>query len=116
MSSNADEELERIKRELQGQPTPHIEKPPELEISDGSSCFLDKDRMCDATCRAFDIGVQPSQGPEVCTILGSLLDVGDAIQPLIGTAQVLRKKRQDEQREKAGTQPVPDPTGRKRTA
>lgn len=115
MSSNADDELERIRRELLGEKQPHVELPDEREIADGSSCFLDQDRKCESDCRAYDIGVRPAQGPEVCTILGSLLDVSEALRPLITAAQVVRKKKQDEQRDKAGTQPIPDPTGRTRT-
>lgn len=114
MTSNADEELERIERELRGQAQPHIEKPVDRPIGDGSMCFLN-DRECNPECRAYDHGVVPAQGPEVCTLLSSVMDIADGIKPFIEVAQTLRKARQDKQRTEAGTQPVPSPTGRKTT-
>jgi hypothetical protein len=114
VSSNADEELAEIERELRGKPTPHIEKPGERPITDGSMCFLN-DRECNPECRAYDHSVIPAQGPEVCTLLSSVMDIADGIKPFIDVAQTLRKVRQDKQRAEAGTQPVPSPTGRKPT-
>ena len=112
MSSNADEELAKIEAELRGTPRPHIEKPDERPITDGSMCFLN-DRECNPECRAYDHTVAPSQGPEVCVLLSSVMDIADGIKPFIEVAQTLRKARQDKQRTEAGTQPVPSPTGRK---
>jgi len=115
MSSNADEELARVEAELRGQATPKIETPDEMAITDGSSCFLDVNRACNADCRAYDTGIKPAQGPEVCVVLSSLMDVGDAAKPFIDVVQTLRKTRADRQREAASQQPIPDPTGRNRT-
>lgn len=112
--STVDEELERVEAELRGQATPKIETPDEMAIADGSSCFLDINRACGPDCRAYDTGIKPAQGPEVCVVLSSLMDVGDAAKPLIDVVQTLRKTRSDRQREAASSQPVPDPTGRKR--
>lgn len=112
MSSNADEELDRIERELRGQPTPHIERPDEAPVTDGSLCFLN-DRMCGPECRAYDAGVKPAQGPEVCTLLSSVMDIADGMKPFVDVVQVLRKTRADRQREVSNSQPIPSPTGRK---
>lgn len=115
MSTTRDPELEAIEQELRGQPTPHIEMPEDLPIHDGSACFLDQNRACGSDCRAYDTGVRPAQGPEVCTILSSVMDLADGIKPFIEIASTLRKARQDKVRTDAASAPVPDPTGRNRT-
>lgn len=116
MSTTRDPELEAIEQELRGKNQPYIEKPDDLPIHDGSTCFMDINRACGPDCRAYDTGVTPAQGPEVCTVLSSLMDLADGIKPFIEVAQTLRKARQDKVRTDAANAPVPDPTGgRKRT-
>ncbi len=112
MSTTRDDELDLIEQELRG--TPYIEKPDDLPIVDGSSCFLDKERGCGPDCRAYDISIDPAQGPEVCTLLASVMDIGDGIKPFIEVARTLRKARADKARAEAANAPVPDPTGGKR--
>lgn len=114
MSTTRDPELEALQAELKGEPTPYIESPLEKNISDGSACWLDKDRACDSDCRAYDTGVSPAQGPEVCVILSSVMDFGDSMKPFIEVAALLKKTTQDKVRTAANHAPVPDPTGGKR--
>lgn len=118
MSSTADEELDKLEAELRPKPkpgeTPFIHPPDDLPISDGSSCFLDKDRACGADCRAYDTGVTPAQGPECCTILSSVMDLADGIKPFITVVHTLRKVQEDKTRAAVAAAPVPDPTGKKR--
>lgn len=115
MSTTRDPELEDIEKELRGQPTPHIEQPPEMPMHDGSSCFLDQNRACSSDCRAYDTGVSPAQGPECCVLLSSVMDLADGMKPFVEIAQTLRKVKQDKARTDAANAAVPDPTGRKRT-
>lgn len=115
MSTTRDAELDEIERALRGDPTPHIEKPDDMPLNDGTACFLDMNRACGPDCRAYDTGVSPAQGPEVCTLLSSVMDLADGIKPFIEVAQTLRKARQDRARTAASSVPVPDPTGRNRT-
>lgn len=112
MSTTRDEELDAIENELRGQP--YIEKPDDLPVVDGSTCFLDQNRACGSDCRAYDTGVDPAQGPEVCVLLSSVMDIGDGIKPFIEVARTLRKARADKARTEAASAPVPDPTGGKR--
>lgn len=112
MSTTRDDELDALEQELRG--TPFVEKPDDLPITDGSSCFLDKERLCGPDCRAYDIEVDPPQGPQVCTLLTSMMDLGAGIQPFVEIARTLRKQRADKARENASGAAVPDPTGGKR--
>lgn len=114
MSTTRDAELDEIEKELRGTPQPFIEKPDELAISDGSACWLDKERACGPDCRAYDTGVTPPQGPEVCVLLSSVMDLGDGIKPFREIARTLRKARQDKERAAVAGASVPDPTGGKR--
>lgn len=109
--SNVDEELARIEAELRGTPTPAIDKPDELDMAPGMGCWLDKERMCGPDCMAYDVDAEPGSGPKFCLVLGAVLR-----EPaVIGTAALLRKRNEDNQRESASAQPVPDPFGKKRT-
>lgn len=106
-----DQELDDLEKQLR---EPHIEKPDELSIADGSSCWLDMNRACGADCRAYDPGVRPAEGPEVCTILGGMMDVVEALQGFVSVGAITRKKHQDHARTAAASVPVPDPTGGKK--
>lgn len=108
--STRDEELDKLERELR---EPHLEKPDEIAISDGTACWLDGNRSCGADCRAYDAGVLPAEGPEVCTVLGGMMDVVEALRGFISIGAITRKKQQDTARTAAAGAPVPDPTGRK---
>ena len=108
-----DTALEDIEKELRGEPTPHIEMPDELAIHDGSSCFIDVNRACGSDCRAYDTGVLPAQGPQVCTVLSSMMDLADGIKPFIEVARLLRRSQQDKTRNDVASAPIPSPTGKK---
>lgn len=107
-----DEELDEVERQLK---EPYIEKPPQVSITDGSACWIDGNRACGPDCRAYDSGVQPAEGPEVCTALAGLMDVAEGIRNFVSATSVLRKTAQDAVRAGVASAPVPDPTGRKRT-
>lgn len=113
MGHDRDKELDEIQAELRGKPTPHIESPENMEIADGSTCFLDQNRACSSDCRAFDISVRPAQGPDVCTILSSITSSASSMEALVNVAGLLKKKNADAQRGTAASAGVPDPTGKK---
>lgn len=92
---------------------PYIEKPDELAVGDGSSCFLDQQRMCDADCRAYDPGADP--GPARCTLLGGVMDIADGLQDFVRQAALTRKTNEDRSRAQSQQAPVPDPFGKKAT-
>jgi hypothetical protein len=112
--SNRDQELDAIEEELRSlSGTPYIEKPDTLNVDDGTACWIDVNRMCNPTCRAWDFEVDPAQGPDVCRALRAITDIPEALQRLLDVAGLLKKKSQDNQRAQAQHAPVPDPTGRK---
>lgn len=113
MSNDRDRELDELESALKG--VPHIEKPDALNIGDGTACWINQDRMCEPTCRAYDFEVQPAQGPDVCRVLNALTDIPEVLSSLLPLASILKKKAQDQQRTGAASAPVPDPTGRTRT-
>lgn len=98
-----------LKEKLAGKPTPAVESPNERSIGDGTSCFLDVNRMCDADCRAFDNTVTPPEGPDVCTLLASAMDIATNLSKLVDVGNLLKKMNQDRQRVPTPT----DPAGRK---
>lgn len=109
--STRDEELDNLERELR---EPHIEKPGEMAIADGTACWLDMNRACGADCRAYDAGVLPAEGPEVCTLLGGMMDIVEGLRGFVSIAAITRKKAQDQTRTAVANAPVPDPTGGKK--
>lgn len=106
------DELEETLKQKLGEAQPYIEKPPHLSMADGSACWLNQDRRCDSDCRAYDIGVDPPEGPSVCTLLSAAMSVVENLDQLIKVGDLLKKTTQDRARV-APPQPVPDPTGRK---
>jgi hypothetical protein len=112
--SSRDEELDALEAELKqaSLSAPYIEKPDQLDIGDGTACWIDVNRMCNSTCRAWDYEVDPPQGPDVCRALRALTDIPEVLVRLVDVASVVKKKTQDNQRAAAATAPVPDPTGR----
>lgn len=117
MSSTRDPELDAIEEELRRGMTggaPYIEKPDNLDIGDGTACWIDLNRMCNSTCRAWDFEVSPAQGPDVCRALRAVTDIPEMIGRLIDVASLLKKRDQDHQRTSAVNAPVPDPTGKRK--
>jgi hypothetical protein len=115
--SNRDKELDELEAELKAaaaakNATPYIEKPDQLDVGDGTACWIDQNRMCNPTCRAWDYEVQPAQGPDVCRALRSITDIPEMLGRLIDIGGLIKKKAQDNQRTAASSAPVPDPTGR----
>ncbi len=107
-----DQELDELEKQLR---EPHIEKPDELSIQDGSTCWIDGNRACGPDCRAYDPGVRPAEGPEVCTVLGGMMDVVESLRGFINIGAIARKTTQDKARATAAGAAVPDPTGGKKT-
>jgi len=109
-----DQELEQLEKELRGKPTPHLHKPDELPISDGTTCFMNQERMCASDCRAYNIDSKPGEGADCCLILASVLDIGAKMDGVLSAVSLLRKQRADATRVSAGKAPVPDPRGGKK--
>jgi hypothetical protein len=110
-----DQELEMIEKELRGKPTPHLHRPDELPIDDGTTCFMNQERMCASDCRAYNTNSKPGEGADCCLILASLLDIGGKMDGVIAVASLLRKQKIEAARVEAGNAPVPDPRGGKKT-
>lgn len=117
--SHRDPELERLDAELraklQSTKEPYIERPEHVAISDGSTCWLDQGRECNADCRAYDSGVQPPEGPAVCTVLSSMMIAAENIEGFVHASELFKKAAQDRARVTAASAAVPDPTGRRGT-
>ena len=115
MQMARDRELDELAATLKqklSESQPYIERPPQLSMSDGSACWINQDRRCDTDCRAYDIGVDPPEGPSVCTLLSAAISVVENLDQLIRVGDLLKKTTQDRARV-APQQSVPDPTGRK---
>ena len=111
--STRDEELDELDKELRSDP--FIDSPDIMGISDGSACWLDMNRACRADCRAYDAGVRPAEGPEVCTLLGGVMDLAEGLRGFISAGSLVRKAAEDRARAAAASAAVPDPTGGKKT-
>lgn len=114
--ANRDEELDSLDRELRqklsGQPTPAIDRGENVPIGDGTSCFLNMDRPCDADCRAFNPTMN-GETPDSCTLIAGITDIATNLEKLLGVAGLMKKVAQDRVREQ-NIQP-PDPRGGSRT-
>ncbi len=112
-----DEELDQLDKELKqglrGQPTPAIDPGENAPIGDGTSCFLNMDRRCDADCRAFNPTTN-GESPDSCTIIAGVTDIATNLERLLGVAGLLKKTAQDRARAQ-DEKPPPDPRGGSRT-
>lgn len=106
-----DTELDEMERELKA--APYIEQPEKIAIQDGTTCWVNADRACGPDCRAYDPGVRPPEGPEVCSFLGGLMDIVEGMRGFINIGAITRKSVQDKARQAAAEAAVPDPGGRK---
>ena len=107
------EDLAALLKQKLGESAPYIEKPAQLGMSDGSACWINQDRRCDSDCRAYDIGVDPPEGPSVCTLLSAAISVVENLDQLIKVGDLFKKSAQDRTRVAPQQQSIPDPTGRK---
>lgn len=107
MTTTRDKEMDALMEGL-GNEQPHVEKPDELSIQDGSTCWLSQDRECGTDCRAYDIGVDPSEGPDVCTLLQSL----GQLKGLLPIITLLSKQSRAPLNNPNLTAPIPNPSGR----
>lgn len=105
MTTTRDTEMDALMEGL-GNQQPHIEKPDELSIQDGTTCWLNQDRECATDCRAYDVSVDPSQGPEVCTLLQGAMN----LRGLVPIVQLLTKPQRPPSPNINA--PIPSPTGR----
>ena len=118
MTTSRDPEIDKLEQELKKRlgttapSDPYIEKPQHLAMSDGSSCWLDQNRRCDADCRAYDPGVIPAEGPDVCTLLSSAITMALGFEGFVKAADIHKKTSQDRARV-AAAHGVPDPTGKR---
>lgn len=81
MTKTREQELDDLERELG---TPYIHKPDDLEIGTSSLCWMDKDRVCDATCAAYNVSElgpngEIAQGSQKCMILSAISDLPQVI-------------------------------------
>jgi hypothetical protein len=69
MTTDRDTELDALQKELRSEPaTPFIRRPEELDVKDGSLCWLNGHRVCGADCVAF-AGEEAPTPAERCMIL-----------------------------------------------
>lgn len=111
MSGDRDEELkelnDEIRGKLKGEPTPAIDPGEHQPIGDGTSCFMNIDRRCDADCRAF-IPESNGETPMSCLILNGIAGINKNLATLVTITSKLKNTRTTEQS-------PPDPRGRGRT-
>lgn len=110
-----DRELDEIEKALRGTPQPVVHKPDNLPISDGTTCFINQERMCASDCRAFNTNAKPGEGADCCLILASILDVGEKMEGVVALSRLLKKQQADAVRTGASTGTIPDPRGGKKT-
>lgn len=122
MSKDRDTELDDLEKELTGVKSagqPFIERPSQLDLRNGSLCWMDGSRVCGADCVAFNPEELDNHGlatdsPNKCLVLTYMGQQGSAALSIIAVNRLAAKKAQDERRESAlGAPPVPPVGGRK---
>jgi len=71
---------------------PYIERPDEIEVQDGLSCWLNEARRCGPDCVAFNVSQidehgDPIAGPEACTALSSQLQSVSLLRKVLQMGQ-----------------------------
>jgi len=105
-----DKELDEIENDLR-KATPYIERPEQLDIKEGSLCWLDGRRVCGADCVSFNVEALDDSGtatdePEKCLVLKYMGMQAAASQAMIATTVIVNKRAQDAQRA-SSTMPMP---------
>lgn len=99
-------ELDDLNKDLEA---PYIHAPDEKAIGDGTLCFLDKERVCDADCTAFNWELPPGQrqAPNQCMILYHLGAVSSGSIAYVMSTRRTNQRIDDTAREAANKQKVP---------
>lgn len=110
MPRDRDSELEELQKELAAG-TPYIEPPDPPSVS-GLLCWLDRGRVCGASCVAYNLEELDDtgmvrQGPNKCLVLSNMATQTASTAALVA---ISKRKLQTVQAQQAGIQP-PNPFG-----
>ena len=111
MSSSTDDrdaELDGLNEELEDGPK-HIHQPDDMDIGDGTMCFLNVERKCGADCTAFNWEIERGRrtAPNQCVILYHLGALGSGAIGHIHSLNLKKREQQDRERKAAADQKVP---------
>jgi hypothetical protein len=89
-----DHELKNVLEELAkaGDPTRYVQKPEQIEVKDGETCWMNQVRVCGPDCIAFnrdeiDEHGSPVQGPTKCTLIVLAGQLGAGMTALVQLTQ-----------------------------
>lgn len=99
-----DTELSGLDKELADDP--HIHRPDDIKIGDGTMCWLNQERMCGGDCTAFNWEMR-GESPNQCVILYHMGAMGSGAIGFIHSLNLSKRSQEDTQRQDATNQEVP---------